>query len=91
MVITVKNMGMDFEDVTPEEFHDFALELNEIKNDLDSSDSIINRTINMRIYYSVFLFLREWLKKYTKYILILKGNILSCRDISDSMVPFPMR
>ena len=66
MVIILKNTEGDFEDISPEEFLDFACELNQIKDDLNSTNSAINRTIYMRIYYDVFLFLREecWQKLF---------------------------
>lgn len=64
----------DFEDVEPKEFYDLACELNQIKKDLDSTESAINRNVYMRIYYAVFLFLREWLKKYTSYYSWPKGE-----------------
>ncbi len=67
MVIILKNTEGDFEDISPKEFLDFACELDQIKDDLNSTNSAINRTIYMRIYYAVFLFLREWLKKFTDY------------------------
>lgn len=65
--IIMKNTKKDFEDVTPRDFLNLACELEEIKTNLNSKNSIINRTIYMRIYYAVFLFLREWLKKFTQY------------------------
>ena len=67
MVNTMKNIEKDFEDISPKEFLDFTCELDQIKEDLNSTNSAINRTIYMRIYYSVFLFLREWLKKFMNY------------------------
>ena len=51
-----------------------AFELNEIKDDLDSTRSSVNRNIYMRIYYSIFLFLREWLKINTPYKSWRKGE-----------------
>lgn len=63
----MRNIEGDFEDVSPNEILDLASELDEIKDDLNSTNSAINRTVYMRIYYAVFLFLREWLKKYSKY------------------------
>ena len=68
MVIFLRNRESNIEDINPIEFHDFALELNEIKSNLKSSESAINRTIYTRIYYSVFLFLREWLNENTSYV-----------------------
>lgn len=59
----MKNRENDFEDVEPKEFYDLA-----------SSESAINRNIYMRIYYSVFLFLREWLKMNTDYKSCPKGE-----------------
>ena len=67
MVIIMKNMERDFEDVSPKEIFDFACELDDIKDDLNSTNSAVNRTIYVKIYYSVFLFLREWLKKNSGY------------------------
>lgn len=67
MVSIMKNIEKDFENISPKEFLDFACELNQIKEDLNSTNSAINRTIYMRIYYAVFLFLREWLKKFMNY------------------------
>lgn len=64
----------DFEDVEPGEFYDLACELNEIKEDLNSTNSAVNRNVYMRIYYYVFLFLREWLKKHTTYNSWRKGE-----------------
>lgn len=57
----------DFEDIEPGEFYDLACELENVKRDLNSTESSINRNVYGRIYYSVFLFLREWLKKNTDY------------------------
>ena len=74
MVILLKSNGHDLMDVDPIEFLDFAYELEEIKKDLNSTDSSINRNIYMRIYYAVFLFLREWLKKHTSYQSWPKGE-----------------
>lgn len=67
MVSIMKNTEKDFEDISPNEFLDLACELNQIKTDLNSTNSAINRTIYMRIYYAVFLFLREWLKRFMDY------------------------
>ena len=67
MVIILKNTKGDFEDVTPRDIFDFACELDEIKEDLSSEKSAVNRTIYVKIYYAVFLFLREWMKKHTPY------------------------
>lgn len=67
MVILMTKWKNDFQDVEPKDFYDFACELEYIKLDLDSTESAVNRTIYMRIYYAVFLFIRLWLKKYTSY------------------------
>lgn len=67
MVIILKNTEGDFEDIAPREIFDLACELDKIKYDLNSTESAVNRTIYVKIYYSVFLFLREWLKKHTEY------------------------
>lgn len=67
MVNTMKNIEKDFEDISPKEFLDLACELDQIKEDLTSTNSAINRTIYIRIYYAVFLFLREWLRKFMNY------------------------
>ena len=64
----MKNTTGDFEDVTPQEILDFACELEKIKNQLNSPDSVVNRTIYARISYAVFIFLREWLKKFAGYV-----------------------
>lgn len=69
----MKNTEGDFEDVTPMEILDLACELEEIKDDLNSTKSAINRTVYVKIYYAVFLFLREWLKKHLNYV-SLKGE-----------------
>ena len=69
MVIIMKNTKKDFEDVSPRDIFDFACELDDIKEDLSSTNSAVNRTIYVKIYYAVFLFLREWMKKHTKYII----------------------
>ncbi|MBQ2653229.1 MAG: hypothetical protein IJF83_06695 [Methanobrevibacter sp.] len=63
----MKNTKKDFEDVSPRDIFDFACELDDIKEDLSSTNSAVNRTIYVKIYYAVFLFLREWMKKHTKY------------------------
>lgn len=63
----MKNTEGDFEDINPREILEFAGELDEIKDDLDSSKSAVNRTIYVKIYYAVFLFLREWLKQHMNY------------------------
>ncbi len=70
----MRNKHDDFEDVEPKEFYDLACELEKIKKDLNSTESAVNRNIYMRIYYSVFLFLREWLKQYTDYNSWRKGE-----------------
>ena len=70
----MRNKQDDFEDIEPEEFFDLALELEEIKYDLNSTESALNRNIYMRIYYAVFLFLREWLKQHTDYNSWRKGE-----------------
>ena len=64
----------DFENIEPKEFYNIAKELNTIGKDLESTKGSINRTIYMRIYYAVFLFLREWLKKFTQYQSWPKGE-----------------
>ena len=74
MVIFMKNKQNDFFDIEPKEFYEFACELEDIKYDLNSTESAINRSIYMRIYYAVFLFLREWLKKHTPYQSWRKGE-----------------
>ncbi len=74
MVIIMKSRENDFEDIEPIEFYKLANELNEIKKDLNSTNASINRTIYMRIYYAVFLFLREWMKKFTDYQSWPKGE-----------------
>ncbi|WP_407422927.1 hypothetical protein [Methanobrevibacter sp.] len=53
----------DFENIEAEEFYNLAYELNIIKKDLESTNSSINRTIYVRIYYSVFLFFAGMAKK----------------------------
>ena len=63
----MKNTEGDFEDINPHEILELAGELDEIKDDLDSSKSAVNRTIYVKIYYAVFLFLREWLKQHMNY------------------------
>ena len=68
MVITICEQAKDFKDIKPMEFYDLACELEQIKNDLSSTNASVNRTIYMRIYYSVFLFLREWLEIHTDYV-----------------------
>jgi hypothetical protein len=74
MVISLKNRVNDFCDVEPKEFFDLACELEDIKEGLNSTESSVNRNIYMRIYYAVFLFLREWLKKNTPYYSWPKGE-----------------
>lgn len=64
----------DFKDVEPVEFFNLARELDRIKKDLNSTEPSINRNIYGRIYYSIFLFLREWLKKHTSYQSWPKGE-----------------
>lgn len=63
----MRNKQNDFEDIDSKEFYDLSIELDEIKKNMSSSQSSVNRNIYMRIYYAVFLFLREWLKKHTNY------------------------
>ena len=63
----MKSTKGDFEDISPKEILDLAGELNEIKDDLISTNSSVNRTVYVKIYYAVFLFLREWLKRHTGY------------------------
>lgn len=73
MVSIMKNTIGDFEDISPQEILDFACELEDIKDDLSSTNAEINRTIYVKIYYAVFIFLREWLKKHMNYV-SLKGE-----------------
>lgn len=63
MVIIMKNMERDFEDVSPQEIFDFACELDEIKEYLNSTNSAVNRTIYVKIYYAVFLFFKRMVEK----------------------------
>lgn len=58
----------EFEDFNPVDFLNFTLELNKSINDFESSSSSVKRTIFSRIYYAVFLFLRETLANNTEYI-----------------------
>ena len=74
MVILLKRELNDFKDVEPVEFFNLARELDRIKKDLNSTEPSINRNIYGRIYYSIFLFLREWLKKHTSYQSWPKGE-----------------
>ena len=74
MVIMLTNKQNDFEDIEPKEFYDLACELEQIKEKLSSTESAVNRNIYMRIYYSVYLFIREWLKKHTPYQSKPKGE-----------------
>lgn len=67
MVIILKNTEVDFEDVTPQEILDLACELEDVKEDLNSTNSAVNRTVYSKIYYAVFLFLRQWLEKNSGY------------------------
>lgn len=67
MAIIMKNTKLDFEDVSPKEILDLSYELENIKDKLNSTNSAINRTVYVKIYYAVFLFLREWLKKHMNY------------------------
>jgi hypothetical protein len=73
-VILLKKELNDFKDVEPVEFFNLARELDRIKKDLNSTEPSINRNIYGRIYYSIFLFLREWLKKHTSYQSWPKGE-----------------
>ena len=70
----MRNKKDDFEDVEPMEFYDLAGELDEIKDEMNSTESAVNRNIYSRIYYSVFLFVREWLKTNTPYKSWRKGE-----------------
>lgn len=63
MVIIMKNMERDFEDVSPQEIFDFACELDEIKEYLNSTNSAVNRTIYVKIYYAVFSFFKRMVEK----------------------------
>jgi len=74
MVILLKRELNDFKDFEPVEFFNLANELEEIKKDLKSMESAVNRNIYSRIYYSIFLFLREWLKMHTDYNSWPKGE-----------------
>lgn len=85
----MKNMERDFEDVSPQEIFDFACELDEIKEYLNSTNSAVNRTIYVKIYYAVFLFLREWLKKNTGYK-SLKGEHTKLPNFIKKNGPFKM-
>lgn len=87
MVIILKNTEGDIEDVTPQEILDLACELDEIKDDLNSTNSAVNRTIYVKIYYAVFLFLREWLKKHTEYR-SLKGEHVKLPNFIKMNGPF---
>ena len=73
-MILLKRELNDFKDVEPVEFFNLARELDRIKKDLNSTEPSINRNIYGRIYYSIFLFLREWLKKHTSYQSWPKGE-----------------
>ncbi len=73
MILLKKELN-DFKDVEPVEFFNLARELDRIKKDLNSTEPSINRNIYGRIYYSIFLFLREWLKKHTSYQSWPKGE-----------------
>ena len=73
MILLKKELN-DFKDVEPVEFFNLARELDRIKKDLNSTEPSINRNIYERIYYSIFLFLREWLKKHTSYQSWPKGE-----------------
>ena len=87
MVIIMKNIEGDFEDITPHEIFSFAYELDEIRNDLNSTNSAVNRTIYVKIYYSVFLFLREWLKEHMGYK-SLKGEHTKLPNFIKNNGPF---
>ena len=87
MVIILKNTEGDIEDIAPQEIFDFACELDEIKDDLNSTNSAVNRTIHVKIYYAVFLFLREWMKEHTEYE-SLKGEHVKLPNFIKKKGPF---
>lgn len=58
---------IEFEDFRPLDFLVLAKEINEKQVNFKSPNSAIKRNILGRIYYSVFLFLRDWLLKHTSY------------------------
>lgn len=60
-------MFEDFEDFKPEYFLDFSKEIYEKSDLLNSNNSTLKRVIYGRIYYAVFLFVREWLKDNKNY------------------------
>ena len=57
----------EFEEFRPLDFFQLANELNENMDKFNSSSSSVKRNIFGRIYYSVFLFVREWLLGHTNY------------------------
>lgn len=58
----------EFEDFNPQNFLEFACELNDSIEKFESPSSSVKRTIFSRIYYAVFLCLREILSHNTDYI-----------------------
>ena len=56
-----------FENFNPEDFLQLAKELENNLANLEVNESSIYRTIFGRIYYAIFLYVREWLCENTEY------------------------
>ena len=63
-----------FEDFKPLDFLELAEELSVMENDFNSSDSSVKRNIYGRIYYAIFLYVRDWLSNNTDYVSYSPGE-----------------
>ncbi|WP_346675547.1 hypothetical protein [Methanobrevibacter woesei] len=57
----------DFNKFTPLDFLELAVELDKFSDELNIDNSVVERNIFGRLYYSSFLYVREWLSKHWKY------------------------
>ena len=78
----------EFEDFTPFDFLEFATEINCNIQNFDSSSSSVKRVVFSRVYYAVFLFLRETLSHNTEYISNPYGEHRRLPNFIESRGPF---
>lgn len=84
-------MPMDksqFKDFTPLDFLEFATEINCNIQNFDSSNSAVKKVVFSRVYYAVFLFLRETLSHNTEYISNPYGEHRRLPNFIESKGPF---
>lgn len=78
----------EFEDFTPLDFLEFSTEINCNIQIFDSSGSSVKRVVFSRVYYAVFLFLRETLSCNTEYISNPYGEHRRLPNFIESKGPF---